>query len=196
MKIWRRFFFEWMYFRSPPWDSGVVPPEVVDFISHHSPGRAIDLGCGTGTNALYLAKQGWQVVGVDFSRKALSKARRKSKAYGVKVDFVHDDVSVLNKVHGPFDLILDIGCFHGLPPDQKRNYLQRVGELLASDGYFLLYGFIDRPPNTTSIQPEDIQSIQTFMTIVNQQVGEDKSRAAAWFVIRKKMPLVQIDLDP
>lgn len=194
MKIWRRLFFEWMYFRSPPWDSGIVPPEVVDFVSHHPPGRAIDLGCGTGTNAIYLAKQGWQVVGVDFSGKALSKARRKSKSYGVKVDFIHDDVSVLSKVQGSFDLILDIGCFHSLSPSQKQNYLKRAGELLAPDGYFLLYGFINRPPNTTSIQPEDIQAIQSSLTIVNQQVGEDKGRTATWFVIRKKIPLSQIDL--
>lgn len=186
MKLWRRFFFEWMYFGSPPWDSGIVPPEVVDFVTHHPPGRAIDLGCGTGTNAIYLAKQGWQVVGVDFSRKALSIARRKSRAYGVKVDFVHDDVSVLSKVQGSFDLVLDIGCFHSLSPAQKYRYLRRIGELLAPDGYFLLYGFINRPPNTTSIQPEDIQAIQTSLIIINQQIGEDKGRAAAWFVLKKK----------
>lgn len=185
-----------MYFRTPPWDSGIVPPEVVDFVSHHPPGRAIDLGCGTGTNAIYLAKQGWQVVGVDFSRKALSRARRKSKSYGVKVDFIHDNVSVLSKVQGPYDLALDIGCFHSLSTSQKRNYLQRVGELLAPDGYLLLYGFINRPSNTTSIQPEDIQAIQTSLTIVDQQVGEDKGRAAAWFVIRKQALLSQIDLKP
>jgi|YNPMSStandDraft_1061717.scaffolds.fasta_scaffold02706_2 SAM-dependent methyltransferase len=196
MKFWRRFFFEWMYFRSPPWDSGIVPPEVVNFVSHHPPGRAIDLGCGTGTNVIYLAKQGWQVVGVDFSRKALSMARRKSKSDGVMVNFIHDDVSVLSKVQGPFDLVLDIGCFHSLSPAQKQNYLQRVEELLAPDGYFLLYGFINRPPNTTSIQPEDIQAIQNSLTIVNQQVGEDKGRAAAWFLIRKKTPRSQIALKP
>ncbi len=186
MKLWRRFFFEWMYFRSPPWDSGIVPPEVVDFVTHHPPGRAIDLGCGTGTNAIYLAKQGWQVVGVDFSRKALSIARRKSRAYGVKVDFVHDDVSVLSKVQGSFDLVLDIGCFHSLSPAQKYRYLRRIGEILVPDGYFLLYGFINRPPNTTSIQPEDIQAIQTSLTMIDQQIGEDKGRAAAWFVLKKK----------
>ncbi|PWH15864.1 MAG: hypothetical protein DDG59_10775 [Anaerolineae bacterium] len=186
MRFWRRLFFEWIYFQAPPWDSGIVPPEVVEFVSHHPPGRAIDLGCGTGTNAIYLAQNGWQVIGVDFSLRALSIARRKSKRQSVKVDFIHDDVSTLRKVQGKFDLILDIGCFHGLSPKQKHSYLQRIQELLTPNGYFLLYGFLNQPLNAPSIRSEDIQAIQTCMVIVQQQVGEDKGRAAAWFMLQKK----------
>ncbi|GAB4474419.1 MAG: hypothetical protein Kow0088_10430 [Anaerolineales bacterium] len=186
MQFWRKIFFEWMYFRSPPWDSGIVPPEVVDFVSRHPPGKAIDLGCGTGTNAIYLAKNGWQVVGVDFSRRALSIARRKCKTQGVRVEFIHDDVSKLRKVHGVFDLVLDIGCFHSLTSIQKKSYLNRLQEILSPEGYFLLYGFIERPPNTTSIQPEDIQVIQASMEILNKQIGEDQGRPSAWFLIKKR----------
>ncbi len=186
MKFWRRIFFEWMYFGSPPWDSGVVPPEVTDFVLHHPPGRAIDLGCGTGTNAIYLAKNGWQVVGVDFSWRALSIARRKSKEQGVKVTFIQDDVSKLSKIDDNFDLVLDIGCFHGLTSFQKRNYIRRLQELLAPEGFFLLYGFIERPANTTAIQPEDIHAIGESMEILEKRVGEDSGRVSAWFLIRKK----------
>src|SRR5881296_1344749 len=50
--------------RRPPWDTGITPPEVERFVASHAPGRAIDLGCGTGTNAVYLARHGWSAVGV------------------------------------------------------------------------------------------------------------------------------------
>jgi cyclopropane fatty-acyl-phospholipid synthase-like methyltransferase len=113
-------------------------------------------------------------------------ARRKSKKQGVQVEFVSDDVSQLRKVQGPFDLVLDIGCFHSLTTPQKQSYLKRLQDILAPDGFFLLYGFIDRPPNTTSIQPEDLQQIQSSLEIIEQQIGQDKGRPSAWFLIRKK----------
>ncbi len=186
MKFLRRIFFEWMYFRSPPWDSGIVPPELVDFVAHHPPGKALDLGCGTGTNAIYLAKNGWQVTAVDFSWKALRIAKRKNKAQGTNIKFLHEDVSNLRKVHGVFDLILDIGCFHGLSAQQKQKYLQQLEELLSPDGTYLLYGFIQSPSNKPAIRPEDIQAIQESMVIVNQQLGTDNGRNSIWLLIKKK----------
>ena len=59
-----------------PWDTGITPPEVVEEVSGMEPGRALDLGCGTGTNVLWLAQLGWIAVGVDFSQLAIESARR------------------------------------------------------------------------------------------------------------------------
>ena len=66
--MFRRIYFNLLYlFTRPPWDTGVSPPELYDFIENHEPGRAIDIGCGTGTNVITLAQAGWQVTGVDFA---------------------------------------------------------------------------------------------------------------------------------
>ena len=67
--------FDLWYLRRPPWDSGIVPPEVEDFIRDNAPGHALDLGCGTGTSSLGLAQAGWTVTGVDFARRAISTAK-------------------------------------------------------------------------------------------------------------------------
>jgi methylase of polypeptide subunit release factors len=67
MKIFRKLFFNLWYFRDPPWDTGISPPELIDFINSNPPGKALDIGCGTGTNAIRLAKEGWRVTGVDFA---------------------------------------------------------------------------------------------------------------------------------
>ena len=73
-----RWKFHWRYWRrQTPWDTQVTPPEVMEFIARTPPGKALDLGCGTGTNAIALARHGWRVTGVDFIPKAILAARGK-----------------------------------------------------------------------------------------------------------------------
>ena len=103
-------------FASPRWDTGTPRPELVELVAGRRPGRALDLGCGTGTNAVYLARQGWEVVGVDFSPLAIETARKRGLASGSSTSFVTGDVTDLARagVRGPFDLVVDIGCYHTL----------------------------------------------------------------------------------
>ena len=114
--ILNRLIYDLMYrLGKPVWDSGLTPPEVVKAIEREpTPGRALDLGCGTGTQSIHLAQHGWKVVGVDFSPKAIALAREKANRIGVNIDFRVADVSRLDGLIGPFDFALDVGCFHGL----------------------------------------------------------------------------------
>ncbi len=183
----RKLFFNYMYFKKPPWDTGIVPPELVRFTENHPPGRALDLGCGTGTNAIYLAKNGWDVTAVDFSRRALSIAKRKASFQQVNIKFLLDDVSKLSRVTGKFDLILDIGCFHGLNPTQKEQYLINIEKFLSATGTYLLYGFISTSEQTVRITKADIQRLQQSLMIIQQEFGLDHTRTSAWFTIQKKV---------
>lgn len=139
----RWLFFNWRYlFGRPPWDSGISPPELMSFIEGHSPGRAIDLGCGTGTNVLTLAQNGWEAKGVDFSPLAILRARRKLARAGYKAELQVGDVTDLSDMDGLFDLALDIGCFHGLPPVQQTRYVGSITDKVAPGGTYLLYSFL------------------------------------------------------
>jgi len=93
----QRLFFNLWYYFNPPWDTGITPPEVVEAIEGPEalrPGRALDLGCGTGTNSLYLARHGWNVVGVDLAVRAIRQARRKAEEEaGLTVEFHTADVT-------------------------------------------------------------------------------------------------------
>lgn len=135
----RRLQFNLWYFFHPPWDSGVSPPELLDFIGQHPPRRAIDLGCGSGTNVITLAEHGWETTGIDFAPRAIQIARRKAQRAGVHVTLSVGDVTRLNEIDGKFELALDLGCFHGLRT--RDTYLKGLRRILAPGGYWLMYGF-------------------------------------------------------
>ncbi len=181
--------FLWMYLRRPPWDSGIAPPELLDFISSHPPGRAIDLGCGTGTNVLALAQHGWQVTGVDFIPKAIRAAKRKTRNISPAPDLRVGDVTNLRGISGPFDLALDIGCFHGI--ENKSAYLDELDRLLAPGGHWLLYGFFKPDPRHAGpgLVASDLDLIHARgLTLLSRAYGFDKkNRPSAWFLFQRSL---------
>ncbi len=185
MNLLRRINFNIWYFRRPPWDSGISPPELVDFISKHPAGRAIDLGCGTGTNVITLVQNGWQVVGIDFAPRAIQIAKQKSKQAKIQADLRVSDTTKLEGIDGPFDLALDMGCFHGI--EKRRDYLTQLKRVLASNGYWLMYGIFKTPQLGHGLVATDIELIQAQgLRLLSQQDGVDRrERKSAWFLFQK-----------
>lgn len=188
----RSLFFEALYLLGhAPWDTGIVPPEVVELVERREepPGRALDLGCGTGTSSLYLARHGWEVVGVDFSVMAVRRARRRARRTGLPVRFYRADVTDLSFLSGPFDLALDIGCLHGIPPKGRERYASEVTRLVRPGGLYMLYAFLPRPggPSRRGITPEEIRHLfGPGFRVERQEGGEDPSgRGSVWYWMRR-----------
>ncbi len=188
MSFLRRLAFNLWYFRRAPWDSGITPPELFDFIKTHPAARAIDLGCGTGTNLITLAKTGWQVTGVDFASRAIAIAKKKIKTAGVQANLFVDDVTQLKNIHGQFELALDIGCFHGV--QNKAGYLRQLDRILAPNGFWLVYGFF-KPASADSSSPgflaADLDLISARnLTLLHRADGFDKNnRPSVWMLWQK-----------
>jgi SAM-dependent methyltransferase len=137
----RKSFYQALYrYVSVPWDIG-VRPELVALVEggRLAPGRAIDLGCGTGSNSIYLAQHGFQVTGIDFAPAAVESARDRAVEAGVSVDFIVDDLTDLKHVSGPFDLLIDVGTLDDLRPRQRDLYMQSVLPLTRPGSLFFLY---------------------------------------------------------
>ncbi len=136
-------FYEIMYryFRAP-WDIG-AREELVSLVEggRIKPCRAIDLGCGTGANAIYLAQHGFDVTGVDYAKAAIEKARARASDAGVQVNFLVDDLTNLRHASGTFDFLLDYGVLDDLRPRQREQYLRNMLPLTHSGSYYLLWGF-------------------------------------------------------
>jgi len=186
--LFRRLLFHFWYYRQPPWDTGISPPELLNFIQKHKPGRAIDIGCGTGTNVITLVHAGWQVTGVDFAPRAIQRAKQKLKEAGVQAELQVNDATKLSGIIGPYDLAFDLGCFHSIPQSDQAQYLEQLDRVLAPNGFWLMYAFL----KPSSLQPgpglveADINRISSLLTILTRQNGFDqRERSSAWFLYQK-----------
>jgi len=132
---------------APRWDTGRPRPELAGFADGRAPGRALDLGCGTGTDAVYLAGRGWETTGIDFVPEAIEAARKRAAEAGVNAEFVLGDASRLPDagVTGPFDLLLDIGCYHAIPAGRRNAYVSGVAAAARAGADFYLAGIADPP---------------------------------------------------
>lgn len=174
-----------------PWDTQVTPPEVVAFIENEGvfPGRALDLGCGTGTNAIYLARHGWQVVGVDFSGVAIWQARCKARWAGMDATFRRADVTDLSFLGEVFDFLLDIGCLHSIPIERWRPYAAGVARLARPGARYMLYAFAPHPDRSgpRGISPEEVRDLFAPAFVVERQAGGDDPTgpSSAWYWLRR-----------
>jgi SAM-dependent methyltransferase len=107
------------------------------------PGRALDIGCGSGHDAVHLAGRGWQVTAVEFVDKALAKAKQRAAEQGVEVQWVRADVGELGRLglEPGYGLLYDFGCIHGLSDSARRGAAAGLTELAAPGARLLLVAF-------------------------------------------------------
>jgi SAM-dependent methyltransferase len=147
----RRALYDLMYRTGAPWD-GPPRPELVRLVeaglltpARLAPGRAVDLGCGTGATAIYLAQQGFESTGIDFSPIALRTARKRAMAVGMdrQVHFVEGDLTApeIPGVEGPFDLLVDYGTLDDLDPAGRGAMATLISKLARPGALFLFWCF-------------------------------------------------------
>jgi SAM-dependent methyltransferase len=145
-----------------PWDGHPLADSLRALVEGEQalrPGRALDIGCGTGDNSIYLARYGWRVTGIDYVDTPLHKARAKAAAEKVKVDFVRADATRLRREHigDSFELIVDNGCLHGMSDEDRDAYVREVSAVAAPGARLLIVAF---PPGSfpvRGIAPADVE---------------------------------------
>lgn len=130
-----------------PWDGHPLASSLHNLVEGDAAlpaGTALDIGCGTGDSAIYLARHGWRVTGVDFVAEAIDQARAKASANKLDIDFAPANVTRLSSegVGKDFSLIVDNGCLHGMSQQDRDAYVREVTAVAAPDARLLLVEFV------------------------------------------------------
>jgi SAM-dependent methyltransferase len=132
-----------------PWDLGHPQPPVVRLAERGAfTGWVLDVGCGTGENALHLAALGLPTVGVDVAATALAEARRKAAERGVDASFLIADALRLDRLGRTFDSVLDCGLFHTLDDQERLTYVMSLAAVTHSGAVLWGLCFSDAEPGT------------------------------------------------
>lgn len=181
-----------------PWDFGRPDFNLVNAVINNpiQGVRALDVGCGTGDNAIWLAKNGFQVTGIDVSDIALDRARTKAAKANVECAFVLADF-LKDKIKGaPFGFVFDRGCFHTFDSkSDKRLFAQHVADHLKLGGLWLtLTGNADEhgrkqgPPQLTAA--EILQAVEPLFEVLSLASSHFASRdlkpPRAWTCLMRK----------
>ena len=181
-----------------PWNSGQTPPEVSSMLSSGQlppKARAIDLGCGTGTNLITLARWGLNVIGIELSERALSQAEQRLRDIDASVRrrtaLVQGDVAHLPLTAFGASYIVDIGCLHGVPPALRPAYAEGVIDNLSSGGYYHLFAFdqsgnADAKPPWRGLDEDEVETLFTpALSIVQITHGNPDHHPCRWYLLQK-----------
>ncbi len=142
--------------------SGAPIRDLVEFVEAEQvpvPGRALDLGCGDGWNAIYLARCGWAVTGVELIGRAARAARRNAASEKVGIRVVHGDASRLSDyaLGSDYDLIVDSFCYHAIHPIRRDAYAAEVTKAAAPGAVLLMLAFSE-PADGMHVTAEDVRA--------------------------------------
>lgn len=175
---------------TPPWDTKAPKENVIAWAaSGWVHGDVLDIGCGLGDNAIYLAQHGFHVTGLDISPTALHTAEQRARDAGVDVTFAVADSTKLDGYSDAFDTVVDSGMFHCLDDDGKRSYADAVHRVTRPGATLLLSCFSDANPRTGAEQ----QGFQR--PSVSEQTLYDVLGGAGWDIESADAVTLRRELD-
>jgi ubiquinone/menaquinone biosynthesis C-methylase UbiE len=133
-----------------PWHSEKPDREFIELIEGREvlPHMVLDVGCGAGTDAIYLASKGCKVTGIDISEEAIGIARRRAREADVDIEFIAKDFMKLELGDESFDFINDRGCFHHMEPDDREDFAAEINRILQKGGNYYLRCWSDKMEET------------------------------------------------
>ncbi|KKI91320.1 methyltransferase [Bacillus sp. SA1-12] len=129
--------------RGVPFFINVPDENLVSYFDRNllKPGKVLELGCGPGRNAIYIAEKGCTVDAVDLSQETLKWGKERAAEKNVSVNFINENIFDLQIEEGTFDIVYDSGCFHHIAPHRRMSYIQLVRRALKPNGFFAIACF-------------------------------------------------------
>lgn len=148
----------------PPWETGRPSAELRRVIEEENIRRCrvLELGCGSGINAVWLAQQGFDVTAIDITPLAIEKARERAAAAGVNVHFAVDDVLNLAQEYEPFPFFFDRGCYHAVRRENVQAYLRTLREVTAPGSLGLVLTGNAKEPSAPGQGPPVVSEAELY----------------------------------
>ena len=145
-----------------PWDLGKPYKQLVDYVNENRPSRALDVGCGTGTDAIYLAQNGFNVSAIDISGEAVRIAETKAQKAEVSIDFRLSNVLDMPFEDGTFEFTHDNGCFHSFEGSSSeesnwKTYVKEMHRVMKPRARYLMKCFSEEPSNPHRLSQKTIR---------------------------------------
>jgi SAM-dependent methyltransferase len=178
-----------------PWDTGEPEPLLVEFVTlgRIAPTRTLEIGAGTGTNAIYLAERGFDVLGIDVAPLAVERANAKLDGRDLVCRFETLDILAASPPEGPFQFVFDRGCFHVFDESEERaRFAARVAAVLGPGGLWLsLIGSNEGPPREVGPPRRSARevtlAIEPALEIVDLHAAEFRAHdVKAWFCLARR----------
>jgi SAM-dependent methyltransferase len=179
-KAYRSYFAHWV------WGDTRIPDELKELVAINHPKTSLELGCGLGRYSAYLAEQGIQATGIDFSEVVIEKDNRQFAGKARKPTFLVGDATNLAMLQEPFDVAFDIGCFHCLNQDGQESYAAEIYRLLKPGSTLLIWA-IDHAPSGIALGPECMASIfLPGFQLANAKASQRRLTDSHWYWLVRK----------
>jgi SAM-dependent methyltransferase len=184
-----------------PWDDPLPPPEIIDLAKNLKPGKVIDVGCGYGRAAIYLAQHGWSVDAIDFIPQAIERARLNAVEAAVagQIVFYIASATNLNFLKPSYDLAIDIGCMHSFSEEMLVAYRNELVRLLDSGALYVLFAHLRMEDGSLEEEPRGIAEDDIYRLLTPHfellrvdygvtQVEDKPPWPSGWFWFKRASP--------
>jgi len=158
-----------------PWEQEEPITDLVEIVDALPPGTALDIGCGTGRYAVYCARRGWRVTGIDDVPLALDRARAYCRESGQEVRLIRGDIAAHPEVGDGYSLLIDIGCLHGLNAAGLSRAVANLSRAAAPGATLLTFAIAKGAPKPgpIGIDPDDVPGVFRGWQLVSTRRADE-----------------------
>jgi len=179
-KVYNSAFKHWI------WTDTRIPKELKELVGQKKPKTSLEFGCGLGMFSTYLAEQGIEATGVDFSATAIEKANKRVSQKKQKPTLMVGDVTNLEMVSQPFDVAFDVGCFHCLNETAQKKYVNEACRLLKPGSTLLIWA-LDSSPIGIKLTPNYMQHVfGEYFQLDNSKFSRRRIASSHWYWLIRK----------